>query len=100
MNKPKYHILVCNSFRLKGDPQGVCNKKGAVDLLQYLQEEVVDREIDAMISSTGCMKICEKGPVMVVYPQEWWYTEVDESKLDEILDAMEDDQPAESLLAT
>jgi (2Fe-2S) ferredoxin len=98
MEKPTYHIFVCNSFRLSGEPQGVCNKKGAVNLLQMLQDEVVDRGIDAMISSTGCLKLCEKGPVMVVYPQQWWYTEVDEAKLDDILDAMEEDSPAESLL--
>jgi (2Fe-2S) ferredoxin len=98
MEKPTYHIFVCNSFRLSGEPQGVCNKKGAVNLLQMLQDEVVDRGIDAMISSTGCLKLCDKGPVMVVYPQGWWYTEVDEGKIDDILDAMEEDSPAESLL--
>ena len=100
MNKPKYHIFVCNSFRVSGEPQGVCNKKGAVDLLQTLQDEIVDRNLDAMVSSTGCLKICEKGPVMVVYPQEWWYTEVDEDKLDEILDAMDEVQPCEAYLAS
>ncbi len=43
MPKPQYHILVCNSFRFQGEPQGVCNKKGAVDLLQYLEEEIINR---------------------------------------------------------
>lgn len=91
MQKPTYHLLVCNSFRLNGDPQGVCNKKGAPSLLQYLEDEIVDRGIDAQVSATGCLKVCDRGPAMVVYPQGTWYGNLDEGKLDEILDALEDD---------
>jgi (2Fe-2S) ferredoxin len=98
MDQPQYHIFVCNSFRLAGDPQGICNRKDAVNLLQTLENEVVDRGLDAMISSTGCLKQCEKGPVLVVYPPGWWYGEVDEDKLDAILDALEEDQPVAELL--
>jgi (2Fe-2S) ferredoxin len=97
MEKPDYHIFVCNSFRIGGDPQGTCNRKDAVSLLQYLEEEIVDRGLDAMVSSTGCLKMCEKGPVMVVYPGAWWYGEVTQDKVDEILDALEDGKPAEAL---
>jgi (2Fe-2S) ferredoxin len=99
VQKPEYHFFVCNSFRVGGDPQGVCNRKQAVNLLQMLEEEIADRGLDAMVSSTGCLKLCEKGPVMVVYPQGWWYTEVDQDKLEQILDAIEEGEPAEELLA-
>jgi (2Fe-2S) ferredoxin len=98
MHKPKYHFFVCNSFRVSGEPQGACNKKGAVGLLQYLQEGINDHGIDATVSLTGCMNVCEKGPVMVIYPNAWWYGEVTEDKIDEILDALEQDQPVENLL--
>ena len=98
MQKPEYHIFVCASFRLSGEPQGVCSKKGAPTLLQYLQDEIIDRGLDAMISSTSCLKLCDKGPVMVIYPQGHWYGEVDEEKIDTILDALEDGSAAEELL--
>ena len=98
MNKPKYHIFVCNSFRLTGEPQGICNKKGAPGLLQYLEEEIIDRGIDAMVSSTGCLKQCEKGPVMLIYPDNYWYGEVTEEIVDEILDALEEGRIAEKNL--
>ena len=98
MKKPEYHFLVCNSFRLNGGPQGVCNKKDAASLLQYLEEEILDRGLDAMVSSTGCMKLCEKGPVMVVYPAGHWYGEVNEEKIDEILDTLEDGCPVKDCL--
>ncbi|MCL4206410.1 MAG: (2Fe-2S) ferredoxin domain-containing protein [Pirellulaceae bacterium] len=99
MEKPTYHILVCNSFRVGGDPRGVCNRKDALDLLQMFENEVIDRGIDALVSSTGCLKQCEKGPVVVVYPGGWWYPEVDPDKVDQILDALESGQPAAELLA-
>ena len=98
MKKPKYHIFICNSFRLKGEPQGTCNKKGAPELLQYIEGEIIDRGIDALVSSTGCLKQCEKGPVMVVYPNNYWYGEVTEEIIDEILDALEEDKSADDYL--
>ena len=100
MNKPAYHLFVCNSFRLSGGAQGVCNKKGAASLLQYLENEIIDRGLAAQVSSTGCMKLCERGPVMVVYPAGWWYAEMTEEKLDQVLDALEEGKPAEALLVT
>lgn len=98
MKKPKHHIFVCNSFRLTGEPQGVCNKKGAPALLQYIEEEIIDRGIDAMVSSTGCLKACEKGPVMIIYPNNYWYGEVTEKAIDEILDALEENKSVEEYL--
>ncbi len=98
MEKPDYHIFVCNSFRIGGDPQGSCNKKGAADLLQYLTTEITDRGLNAIVSSSGCLNICEKGPVMVVYPAGWWYGDMTESKLDRVLDAMEEGEAAEEFL--
>ena len=98
MNKPEYHFFVCNSFRLTGEPQGVCNKKDAPSLLQALEEGILERGIDGMVSSTGCLKVCEKGPVVVVYPQGWWYSEMDEDKVEEILDAIEEGNCVEEYL--
>lgn len=99
MEKPTYHILVCASFRVGGEPKGLCNKQGAVSLIPYLEEEILDRGMDALISTTGCLKQCEKGPVMVVYPQGDWYGGVkSEDIVDEILDALEDGGKAEDYL--
>ncbi len=98
MQKPTYHILVCNSFRMSGESQGVCNKKGASQFLQYIEEEILDRGLDAMVSATGCLKVCDRGPAMVIYPMGWWYGEITEEKIDEILDALEDESPVKEYL--
>lgn len=99
MDKPQHHIFVCASFRADGDPKGVCNKKGSVSLLPYIENEILDRGLDAQITSTGCMKACDYGPVMVIYPSGAWYGKVESEEIvDEILDALEDGEVAESYL--
>lgn len=98
MDKPEHHIFVCASFRADGDPKGMCHKKGSVDLLPYIENEILDRGLDAQVTSTGCMKACDHGPVMVIHSQGVWYGNVDsEDAVDEILDALEDGKVAESL---
>jgi len=42
-----------------------------------------------MVSSTGCMKVCDSGPVVIVYPQNTWYKTVNEEVADVILDDIE-----------
>ena len=94
--KPTHHILVCASFRASGQAKGVCNRKGSTDFLPYLENEILDRGLDALVSTTGCLKECKKGPIMIIYPENQWYGEVDsEDKIDEILDALEDGEVAE-----
>ncbi len=100
MEKPDHHILVCSSFRQNGEAKGVCHKKGARDLLQYLQQEVTDRGLTIAISCTGCFSICEKGPAMVVYPEGYWYGEMTEERIDSVLDALEEGKAVEELLLT
>ncbi len=100
MEKPKHHLFVCASFRATGEPQGVCNKKGAISFLQYLQEGLTDRGMeDAMVSMSGCLKVCDRGPAMVVYPEGHWYGRVEsEEAIDEILDALAQGKAAEKYL--
>jgi len=100
MRKPKHHVFVCGSFRVSGEPQGFCHKKGSMNLLQYLERELSDRGLsEVIVSSTGCLKLCDRGPAMVVYPENWWYGKVEnETVIDEIIDALEEDKAAEKYI--
>lgn len=100
MQKPDYHILVCGSFR-GAEAKGKCIKKESLGLIPYIQEEAADRGLNAIVSSTGCLNLCDDGPVMVIYPQAFWYGNVNgEEAIDEILDALEQGGPAEKYLLT
>jgi (2Fe-2S) ferredoxin len=100
MEKPNHHILVCCSFRASGEPQGICYKKGSIDFLAYIENELIDRGLEnVQVSSTGCLKVCDRGPAMVIYPENLWYGGVEtEEDIDAILDALEDGEVAEDYL--
>ena len=38
------------------------------------------------INQAGCLDRCEEGPCVVVYPEAVWYTYVDQSDIDEIIE--------------
>lgn len=88
MLQPKYHLLICTSCRLNGSIKGFCANRGSVDLLQVLTEQIDEAGVgsDVMVTHTGCFGICDKGPVMVVYPEAVWYGSLDEDKITEIVE--------------
>ena len=99
MDKPEHHIFVCASFRVEGEAKGMCHKKGSTGFLPYIENEILDRGLDAQVTSTGCMKACDYGPVMVIYPGGHWYGNIEsEAAVDDILDALERGGVAEDYL--
>jgi (2Fe-2S) ferredoxin len=81
---------------MNGTPQGVCAKGGSAQLLQYLQEELADRGLaDVAVSSTSCLRVCDRGPALVVYPENWWFGRIDsEEAIDAVIDSIESGAPA------
>lgn len=88
MKKPKYHIFVCTSSRVNGAQKGFCHTKSAVEIVNSLMEEIEDRGLggEVMVSNTGCFALCEKGPIVVVYPDNVWYGGVTPEDVEEIMD--------------
>ena len=39
------------------------------------------------VNKAGCLDRCAGGPVIVVYPEEVWYSYVDHDDIDEIVDS-------------
>lgn len=95
MKKTAHHVFVCGSFRMGGTPQGVCSKGGSLQLMQYLESELSDRGMgDVLVSSTGCLKVCDRGPAVVVYPENWWFGHIDsEEAMDAVIDSIEKGTP-------
>jgi (2Fe-2S) ferredoxin len=51
-------------------------------------EEIEGRELngEVFINNTGCFGVCEKGPIVVVYPDNVWYGSVTPDDVPEIMD--------------
>ncbi len=95
MALPERQILLCQSFRVKGDPKGICHKQ-TDGFLQYIEEEILDRGFDMQVVATGCLKQCEAGPIMVIQPENWWFKGIDsEEAIDAVLDGLEEGEPPE-----
>lgn len=88
MNKPKSHIFVCTSSRMTGQQKGFCHTKQGVDIVAKFMEEIEDRDLgeEVFVSNTGCFSICEKGPIVVVYPDNVWYGNVTVDDVERIMD--------------
>jgi (2Fe-2S) ferredoxin len=51
------------------------------------------------VNKAGCLDRCAGGPVVVVYPQEVWYTFVDNADIDEIIEShLKNNVPVERLM--
>ncbi len=91
---PERMIICCQSFRAAGEQKGLCHKQ-TDGFLQYIEEEILDRGLDALVVASSCLKQCESGPIMVIQPENWWFKGVDsEEAIDTILDGLEDGEPA------
>lgn len=100
MALPARQILLCQSFRAKGDPKGICHKQ-TDGFLQYIEEEILDRGLDMQIVATGCLKQCESGPIMVIQPDNLWFKGIgSEEAIDAVLDGLEDAEPPSDYLLT
>jgi (2Fe-2S) ferredoxin len=100
MVTPKYHIFVCAGSKLTGDKLGMCNTRGGQTLVRKIIDEIEDRELsnEVMLSTTSCFGVCDKGPVVVLYPEGVWYGSVDAEKIEQIFDShVEGGIPVDSL---
>lgn len=88
MQKPLHHIFICTSSRPNGQQKGFCHTKTSVDVLAKFMEEIEGRELngEVFINNTGCFGVCEKGPIVVVYPDNVWYGSVTPDDVTEIMD--------------
>jgi (2Fe-2S) ferredoxin len=88
VKKPERHIFICTSSRIGGAQKGFCHTKGGVDIMAKFLEEIEERELDGQVAvtGTGCFGICDKGPIVVVYPDNVWYGSVTTADVEEIID--------------
>lgn len=84
-----HHVFFCTNQREGGE--ACCNNFGAQKMRDYVKNKVKalglsTEENRIRINSAGCLDRCDEGPVLVIYPEEVWYTYVDEKDLDEIIE--------------
>ena len=83
----EHHVFFCTNERADG--RQCCAQCGARQARDYVKKRCKALGIhgpgQVRINNAGCLDRCAQGPVIVVYPDETWYTYVDNEDLDEII---------------
>jgi (2Fe-2S) ferredoxin len=87
MSYYRYHVFFCTNHR---EEAACCEDHGARAMRDYAKAQVKARGLagrgGVRINTAGCLDRCAEGPVIVVYPEETWYTYVDREDIDEIIE--------------
>jgi (2Fe-2S) ferredoxin len=83
------HIFFCLNLRENGEAS--CAQHDAEAGFQHCKKRVKAEGLagpgGVRVNKAGCLDRCAGGPVAVVYPEAVWYTYVDQSDIDEIVDS-------------
>jgi (2Fe-2S) ferredoxin len=88
MSHYKHHVFFCCNQREPGE--NCCQNHQADQLRDYAKNRVKALGLagkgKVRVNKAGCLDRCDEGPVIVVYPEEVWYTYVDKADIDEIVE--------------
>ncbi|MCK4953076.1 4Fe-4S binding protein [Candidatus Bathyarchaeota archaeon] len=64
-----------------------CNALGAQQVVTVFKEAIKKQDLEGKIDikETGCLGFCEKGPRVIIYPEEIYYFQVQSSDVSEIM---------------
>ena len=83
------HVFFCLNQRPEGE--ACCQDKGAEEAFNYMKAQVKKLNLSGVgkvrINRAGCLDRCSEGPLMVIYPQAIWYTFIDNTDIDEIIES-------------
>nr|WP_315254452.1 (2Fe-2S) ferredoxin domain-containing protein [uncultured Duganella sp.] len=84
----KHHVFFCMNKR--DDGRNSCGDHGAEVAQKHAKKRCKELDMygkgEVRINQAGCLNRCEEGPLLVIYPEGTWYTYVDTSDIDEIID--------------
>ena len=83
------HIIFCLNERAQGE--ACCAQQQAQQGFERCKAQVKALGLagpgKVRVNKSGCLDRCAAGPVAVVYPEGVWYTYVDASDIDEIVES-------------
>lgn len=73
------HVLICAGTG--------CTSSRSLELVKRFEEDIKFKELDKEVKviKTGCFGLCQKGPIVAIYPDKVFYSHVALSDVDEIV---------------
>ena len=85
----RHHVFFCLNERANGED--CCSLHGAKAGFDYCKRAVQAAGLSGpgqvRVNKAGCLDRCSAAPVLVIYPEAVWYTFIDESDIDEIIES-------------
>lgn len=80
-----HHVVVCT--QQKAENVTCCAGAGSFSILDAVYGELGAAGLsdDVIVSSCGCLGLCDSGPVMIVYPEGSWYVKLTPADVKEIV---------------
>ena len=76
----KHHtVLVCGGTG--------CTSGHSKDIYDEFSKKIAEEKLDANVIMTGCFGLCALGPVVIIYPEGAFYSQVKTEYVDEIVDS-------------
>ena len=82
----KKHIFICTNQRPAGT-KVCCGEEHGSALVSEFKKLIKSRGLDVEMRAqrTGCFDLCERGPVIAIYPEGVFYGQVKLSDVEEIV---------------
>ena len=81
------HLFICCNQRPPDHPRGCCDPDASDALQKAFKKALAERGVSRVrANKSGCLDQCERGPSVVVYPDNVWYGHVTEADVNEIVE--------------
>ena len=89
MSYYRHHVFFCLNQRDAGE--NCCANHDAEALQAYAKQRIKELKLNGRglirMNKSGCLDRCDEGPIIVVYPEEVWYTYSNRADIDEIIES-------------